>query len=188
MTQRICSIEACEHPAHGRGWCRAHYKRWRTHGDVRADVPLGVSRRVLDAMSAEERFWVKVDKQVGGCWIWTATCSTNGYGQFWSEDRVNVPAHRQAYEFEVGTIPSGMVLDHLCRIKSCVNPDHLEVVTQSENVLRGLASRGQGDTCRAGHPRTPDNTHVRKSGERYCMTCKNERDRDRYSRRKSNAA
>lgn len=90
-----------------------------------------------------ERFLSKVDKRADGCWHWTAALMPNGYGYF----RVSTPrrrmvyAHRAAYELLVGPIPDGMVIDHLCRNKSCVNPEHLEVVTQGENVRRGWELR-----------------------------------------------
>lgn len=95
------------------------------------------------------RFWAKVD-QSGECWLWTANLTKpNGYGRFHLNDRM-VLAHRLTYETFVGPIPDGMQLDHLCRVKQCVNPAHLEPVTNRENVLRALPS-----TCVAGHQRTP---------------------------------
>lgn len=83
-------------------------------------------------MSASDRFWSKVDKSKS-CWIWTAATSTNGYGVF-AERRGNQKrAHRVAYEMEVGPIPRGMVLDHRCHNRLCVNPGHLRPVTQKQN-------------------------------------------------------
>ncbi len=89
-----------------------------------------------------ERFWAKVEK-TDGCWLWTGAENGRGYGTFWSEGMV-VRAHRWAYGHLAGPIPDGLDLDHLCRVKSCVNPDHLEPVTHRVNVRRGYVSRGAG--------------------------------------------
>ncbi len=103
------------------------------------------------------RFWSKVDK-TAGCWLWTAAKSQLGYGQFNAgliDGRKRYrPAHRIAWELLRGEIPSGLVLDHLCRVPSCVNPDHLEPVTQRANVLRGAHPKAiafRNGTCVRGH-------------------------------------
>lgn len=72
-----------------------------------------------------------------GCWIWGGPVINSGYGQVRYSGKKAL-AHRASYESARGTIPNGMVIDHLCRVRLCVNPDHLEVVTQSANVRRGL--------------------------------------------------
>ena len=88
-----------------------------------------------------ERFWAKVRLGAGtSCWEWEAHRQPSGYGQF-SENQVVVYAHRWAYERFVGPIPEGMHLDHLCRNTRCVNPNHLEPVTQAENNRRAAAAR-----------------------------------------------
>jgi len=86
----------------------------------------GVSTR-----TPAERFWEKVNK-TGDCWLWTAACQKNGYGSFYLEGK-RVGAHRVVWEFERGPIPAGMVPDHTCLVKSCVNPDHLVLVTHGKN-------------------------------------------------------
>jgi hypothetical protein len=91
----------------------------------------------------EERVWAKVEK-TEGCWLWTAAISPNGYGKFMVSGRP-VNAHRLVYQLTVGPIPDGLDLDHLCRVRHCVNPDHLEPVTRSENLLRGYAARRSPD-------------------------------------------
>jgi hypothetical protein len=83
-------------------------------------------------------------------------------------------AHRLFYEQLVGPIPDGLQLDHLCRVRHCVNPDHLEPVTQTANVLRGIGPTAvnAGKThCVHGHPFTPDNTYINKQGNRHCRAC-----------------
>src|SRR5688572_16860021 len=86
-------------------------------------------------MNDVDRFRAKVDR-TGGCWLWTASRILSGYGQVRFEGK-NQRAHRVAYALVKGPIPEGLVLDHLCRVKHCVNPDHLEAVTQAENLRRG---------------------------------------------------
>lgn len=110
----------------------------------------------------EERFWSKVE--FGACWVWVgASSGTGGYGgatfggKHWM-------AHRWAYEFCVGAIPSGLQIDHLCRNPRCVRPDHLEPVTAQENSLR--AARKQ--TCRNGHILEEGNLMGRTRACREC--------------------
>ena len=87
---------------------------------------------------AGDRFWAKVDKGIF-CWDWLGGKS-NGYGRFWVEGRL-VQAHRWAYETMVGPIPEGLTLDHLCRVRYCVNPSHLEPVTLGENIRRSFRKK-----------------------------------------------
>lgn len=93
-------------------------------------------------------FWDRVEL-VGKCLEWTGGKNTDGYGITSHKNR-NISAHRFAYLYTVGEIPKGLMLDHLCRNRACVNPEHLEPVTNRENILRGYRDRG---TCRKGHPR-----------------------------------
>jgi len=94
--------------------------------------------------AASARFWRKVDFGApGDCWRWTGAISDTGYGDFFLSISVGtVRAHRWAYEERRGPIPRGMDLDHLCRVRHCVNPDHLEPVTRAENLRRGRVARG----------------------------------------------
>lgn len=77
----------------------------------------------------------KIEVSDSGCWLWRMSMMSNGYGNAWDGKRVRT-AHRYAYEFMVGPIPSGLVIDHLCRVRSCVNPGHMQPVTQRENMRR----------------------------------------------------
>lgn len=120
----------------------------------------------------EERFWEKVDKSAE-CWLWVSAMGPDGYGRFWLGGHT-LRAHRVAYEITVGSpIPEGLVLDHLCRNPSCVRPDHLEPVTQRDNILRGegLAAQNAFKTCcPAGHEYDEANTY-RYRGQRFCREC-----------------
>ena len=123
--------------------------------------------------SVLERFWSKVEK-TDGCWLWHGTINSRGYGVFWLNDQ-NRPAHTIAYTLVVGPIPDGLVPDHLCRVRRCVRPDHLEPVTPGENVLRGqgLAAQNAGKThCSRGHPFDVQNTLISTGGRRICRTCR----------------
>lgn len=110
----------------------------------------------------------------------------NGYGRFWLEGK-NVLAHRWSYEHHVAEIPEGLVIDHLCRNHGCVNPDHLEPVTISENTIRGIgpqaaSERGKAIThCPQGHEYTKENTYTGGRG-RTCWTCKRAKAREYYER------
>jgi hypothetical protein len=137
--------------------------------------------------SVEERFWAKVAfGAAGGCWLWTGSKST-GYGLFavgstLDESRRKVRAHRWSYEALKGAIPAGLDLDHLCRVRACVNPDHLEPVTRGENARRGDAGAhlAAKTHCPQGHPYSGDNLYIRPSdGARECRTCKRETTRRR---------
>lgn len=133
-----------------------------------------------------ERFMEKVVATYDGCWEWTAYVGNSGYGRFYVDDR-GALAHRWSYEFHVGPIPDGLVLDHLCRNRKCVNPEHLEPVTLSENVLRGTSPEVNRERFRAithcpqGHPYSDDNTYVNR-GSRCCRICKRANARASYER------
>lgn len=126
-----------------------------------------------------ERFWAKVDKQSSGCWIWTAAKIWSGYGRFNTGTR-GVYAHRFSYELAYGPIPDGLFVDHICRNRACVNPEHMEVVTHRTNTLRGLspaAKNARKRFCSQGHPFTAENTYTYRSPKtgkiaRQCLTCR----------------
>jgi hypothetical protein len=115
---------------------------------------------------------IKIDEN--GCWRWVGALDTNGYGAFRINGK-NVLTHRYSYEGIKGSIPKGLYIDHLCRIKNCVNPDHLEAVTHSENVKRGLPYKKPITHCPQGHEYTEKNTHINKKGHKKCRTCNRER-------------
>jgi hypothetical protein len=122
---------------------------------------------------------VKIDAKsipepMSGCILWLGSLYENGYGVLHYKG-MNLKAHRANYELTHGSVPDGMVLDHLCRVRSCIRVDHLEVVTQRENVRRGSRMNLQ-DECMRGHPFSTENTYVtvRKDGRthRQCRACK----------------
>lgn len=118
-----------------------------------------------------------------GCWRWTAA-TAKGYGTFWNGQR-QIPAHRFSYELKHGPIPGHLPLDHLCRVRSCINPDHLEAVTLKENLLRGespSAKCARKTHCSKGHPFDV----VRSDHSRQCRRCSNERGRISYHKNKGN--
>jgi len=134
-------VDGCERRNYAKTFCELHYKRWRKHGHP------GIS---LFHAPAEERFWLYISKQgsipeyrpeLGPCWLWTGGNDRRGYGRFSDADQRQVLAHRFAYELLVGPIPEGLDLDHLCRVPACVNPAHLEPVTNAENHRRGAMAR-----------------------------------------------
>lgn len=116
------------------GMCERHYRRFKAHGHT--DAP-----QFRDNLS---NFWIVED----GCWLWLGGAWPNGYG------KTSVPvagtqlAHRAFYMSLAGEIPGDLDLDHLCRQRLCVNPDHLEPVTRSENIRRGHKAR---NVCKNGH-------------------------------------
>ena len=128
------------------------------------------------------RFMEKVERPLAnhptGCWIWLGQCENrNGrraYGRFWYEES-NVMAHRFAYEVIAGKkIPEGYQIDHICRNPSCVNPDHLQAVTQLENTMRTrnpMAINARKTHCIRGHILEGKNVYISNVGTRKCLTC-----------------
>lgn len=123
-------------------------------------------------------FWAQVGL-TEGCWLWRGTVSSRGYGRVGRRY-----VHRLVYEWEHGPIPEGLTIDHLCGVKVCVNPAHLEAVTAAENHRRWVeASKG---ACRHGHAKTPENVYVTRRGHRLCQECRRINQR-RYTARKRGA-
>lgn len=119
------------------------------------------------------RFWRKASVSTDtGCWIWNASQLPGGYGCFHNPGGSRV-AHRAAYEALVGPVPNGFELDHLCRERLCVNPEHLEPVTHAENMARGV--QANATHCQRGHEFTDDNIYWQGRGRwRACRSCRKE--------------
>lgn len=138
-----------------------------THPGLRA-----MSRSVVDA---------------DGCWLFQGQINNSGYGVLgWRPvvggSRVTVLAHRATWEYFNGPIPAGLVMDHLCRVRVCCNPGHLEPVTMRENLHRGEHPKVKlhlAGKCAQGHDMTPENTMMPPSGGRKCRECFNRRQRER---------
>lgn len=137
-------------------------------------------------MKVEERFWSKVDKS-GECWEWTASVTNDGYGRFWCGGSMAM-AHRVAwhlfvdssFELSPGYTRSDMiVVDHICRNRCCVNPEHLRLLTQHEN----NDSNRRKTECIHGHPFDAANTLVLSRGTRHCRRCHADRNR-KYAKAK----
>lgn len=186
----VCEFESCEAKVKHRGRCGKHYRL----------LLLGGDRLVKRAVtSAEERFWSKVNKSgplplhggvPGPCWQWTAGKIPSGYGSFHTAPLRQAAPHRYAWEALRGPIPDDLTIDHLCRNKLCVNPDHLEVVTRGENTLRAvdIGAKNRGKThCIKGHEFDRDNTRITPNGRRRCRTCDSHRERNRQRRPSGNA-
>lgn len=123
--------------------------------------------------AAIERFWSKVDR-TDSCWLWQGGKS-KGYGMFTVRiggRSVTYRAHRVAWYLHTGREPA--LLDHACRVRSCVNPDHIRPLTNAENVLIGIgptAINARKTSCASGHEFTPENTRWRADGARQCRAC-----------------
>lgn len=155
----MCDIWWCPAPvAQQSKWCIAHEVAYQRTGN-----PLAIPTKTI-----EERFFEKV-RFTNSCWFWEGARQWKGHGSFYyAGDRI--PAHRWAYEYLVGPIPPGLYLDHLCMNPPCVNPAHLEPVTNAENLRRAVAAY-QKESCPHGHAYDEKNTYHSKNGRRHCREC-----------------
>lgn len=129
------------------------------------------------------RFLEYIEIDAAGCWLWRTAGSAHGYGQFRRADEiVPVLAHRHAYELFKGPIPHGYQVDHLCRVRRCVNPEHLEAVTGAVNTQRAAQAKTH---CIHGHLYVGENIGVTSTGggriARYCRVCKRDRSKKRQA-------
>lgn len=165
-----CTFAGCKRRGQQRGLCRQHYAELRDLDQL----PPAMSPPRRDAAPAWERALARTNFD-GPCWEYRGTKRARGYGVIVvGPGRKAQAAHRAVWEGLVGPVPAGLVLDHLCRNTSCVNPDHLEPVTQAENIRRGYAPaalNARKTHCSKGHEFTPENT-ARRSGRRVCLTCR----------------
>lgn len=137
-------------------------------------------------MTPQERFWQKVDKyglvsierpDLGRCWLWRGVIAKDGYGHVTIET-IQCLVHVVTYEWLMGPVPEGLQLDHLCRVRNCVNPSHLEPVTAKVNTLRSpiapAALNARKTHCPQGHEYSGYNVRIGLDGRRHCRTCKRE--------------
>lgn len=181
---RKCIQTGCGRPAHARRLCRKHYGAAAAAGEMPPLVNVSLE------MTDEERFFAKVAESDDGCWLWTGGRSDAGYGSFRPRDGSASNAHRWSYQFFIGAIPDGLVLDHLCRTRACVNPWHLDPVTDKVNIARGVGRDSMRKWaaslthCPHGHEKSDANTYrsynkKRKRWECVCRPCRNARLRRR---------
>jgi hypothetical protein len=173
---KSCEVDGCDKRINARGFCHTHYWRLMHNGH-----PLAVS---VERWNYVERFWSKVIEgdvprrlpSGGPCWLWNGHTTVNGYGifttQITSGKAFGHPAHRWAYEYMVHEIPEGLELDHLCGVRNCVNPEHLEPVPPVVNIRRAAAwTKAERARCAQGHLFSDENTY-RWRGQRHCRTCR----------------
>lgn len=139
---RSCSIDGCNRPFRARTWCNMHYQRWDRHGD-----PLVNPRADWGKPEAiRKRFWSRVDKGADDeCWLWTGGSKGNGYGS-WEAEGITGP-HRYSWYLANGPIPDKMSIHHTCRVRMCVNSNHLVPVTRAANTIEALAYKADHARC-----------------------------------------
>jgi HNH endonuclease len=165
----LCTVPNClnRHEAHG--YCAKHLNRQRKYGDTETvGLVMGDPDRRFAALHS-------VDGE-DDCWLWTGHVERNGYARF-TIGRERWGAHRWAYERFVGPIADGLTIDHLCRVRHCVNPTHMQVVTQFVNNRRaplvGSTVNAAKTSCLRGHPFDEVNTYVSPAnGQRRCRACR----------------
>lgn len=173
-----CAIEGCSNSVFvkSKGWCQKHYTRWRRTGD-----PLAAAFERSDA-PPEERWKQRYRVDERGCWIWTGSLDRHGYGQFdvtVNGRHKNWRAHRWVYTQVVGPLDPDEDIDHVCRVKACVNPSHLLPGSTLANVTAGNAGENNRAKthCSNGHRFTEENTRLYgPNGDwRECRECTRER-------------
>jgi hypothetical protein len=186
---------ALPHTSDGLNWrcipCQNAYNReYQRNRSLSKCDPLVLAAIKFAPYERVTRFARKVKVLESGCWRWTGNCHPDsGYGRLWFDRHDDRSAHRLSYEWSVGPIPEGLTIDHLCRNRWCVNPEHLEPVTNAVNVMRGnsvMAVNFRKTECLRGHPFDAVNTRVVKTPigfGRACKECERIRKRERRLRK-----
>jgi hypothetical protein len=172
---RTCTMEGCERKHYAHGLCDTHEKRLRRHGNPKHGFP-----------ALRERLFSRlIINPETGCLLWTGSCSEEGYGRLGRDGRKAL-VHRVMYELFVGPIPDGLEIDHLCRVRNCAAPGHLEAVTGRVNKLRGntITAAAAGAThCPQKHEYDLLNTWISPAGQRRCRACRREKRRAKKAAR-----
>jgi hypothetical protein len=136
---------------------------------------------MIDTLPNRVASKIKVD--AAGCWLWQGYVTPKGYGRVKWKGKVE-RVHRLVYETLVGEIPHGLVTDHLCRVRRCCNPAHVEPVTIAENTRRGIPGRynAKKTHCKRGHEFDAENTYLHR-GRRQCRACATIRSLETYRRK-----
>lgn len=183
-----CSVEGCALSVDARGWCSTHYSRWRRTGSP-------VEAQYLRHQPDEVRFWHHVDRESNpdGCWEWTGSRNKQGYGRWAIKGVGSLRAHRMAYQYAVGPIPSGAHIRHHCDNPPCCRPDHLATGSRQDNtddresrgrnkieiaITASAAARRAATHCARGHEVNEANARWH-SGKRHCRPCQAENARRR---------
>ena len=164
-----------------RGLCDAHYARWRRGQDLRVPVQFRVFGSDEDRLLAHSV--VRSGPLTTPCRVWGATLYRDGYGQIDTRR-----AHRVAWEVWRGPCPDGLVADHLCRVRACIEPNHLDWVTSKENTARGegvAAIHAKKTHCDAGHELRGVNVKVNDKGWRDCIPCARRRKQESRARQRA---
>lgn len=163
--KKCCGVEFCPKQSRSHGYCSLHVKRFLRHGN-----PNHVKRNIIRG-PAPERFMRYVMMTESGCWKWIGKISKiGGYPHFGDEKWKTVRAHRWSFQHFNGPLVDGLVVDHMCRNRWCVNPKHLRQVTQKENIVN-RKQRVLKTNCGRGHEYNSENTWVSKRGSRQCKIC-----------------
>jgi hypothetical protein len=175
--RRSCAVDGCDRNSERAGLCTMHYKRRNRTGSF--DAPS--SRKIPASVRLPQMYTVGPPD---ACWLWLGRPDTTGYGRFRLDNGIATTAHRAVYEAHVGPIPSNLTLDHLCRVRLCVNPAHLEPVTQAVNNAR--VPKIPAKVCQNGHPLTADNVVFRgNTRRRTCRTCERARGQRQKAKEKA---
>jgi len=174
-------ISQVEADAYEKG--KQHIIKMDTYNRLMASKKPGRTMVQDEAYEVAFRFWSKVER-TDTCWNWKGLLD-NGYGMFSLTHDKKVRAHRFSYQIMVCEIPEDKVIDHLCRNRACVNPEHMEVVTLKENILRGegiTAVNAKKTHCIRGHEYTPENTIKQNKNGRKCRECTRANQRNRRAK------